>query len=335
MKETKHPRFAITMGDPAGIGPEIALKALSSPSVSPDGDLFVIGDFNVLQHNLNLVTGWNDLHEMASVDDFEQGCLNVLSMNRVTFKDLQTGKPSAACGAASYAYLTKGIDLCLENKIAGIITNPISTESFHLAGIAFRDQTQILSEKTGVRDFSMMYGVEDVYTMLVTSHVSVRLAIDLITRERVLKNVILFHKSLRCLGIAKPRIAVAGLNPHAGENGLFGDEEIRFISPAIEDAKKLGIEVTGPCPPDTVFMRAFRGEFDGVVSMLHDQGFGSLKSRNFEEGINITVGLPLVRTSVGHGTAFDIAGKGMASEVSLVGAIKAAEMLWKNREAKV
>jgi 4-hydroxythreonine-4-phosphate dehydrogenase len=333
MKETipqSNPRFAITMGDPAGIGPEITLRALTSPALPQGCDIVVIGDSNVLRHWLNIVPSWTDVRVMKNIDDFQNGGINVLDVNQIPLKDFQVGKPQAVCGRASFAYVTTAIDLCMNKKIQGMITNPISKEALHMAGIDFPGHTEILAARTGAKDFSMMFAVEKVYVVHVTTHVSLRDALDLVTRERVLAHIRLLNRTLRRLGINSPRIAVGGLNPHAGENGLFGTEEIRQIAPAVSDAVHEGISASGPFAPDTVFMRAFRGDFDGVVSMLHDHGFVALKSRDFENGVNITVGLPIIRTSVGHGTAFDIAGKGIASEKSLIAAINVAMMLWKN-----
>jgi 4-hydroxythreonine-4-phosphate dehydrogenase len=320
------------MGDPAGIGPEIALKALNSQSLADDCRVFIIGDLGVLEHSMRLAAPWADLYEMTSEADHRPGRVNVLNMKQVAMADFEMGKPQAACGRASYNYLVRGIDLCLENKIAGIVTNPISKEALHLAGINYPGHTEILAERTGSKSYSMMFALDNVYVVHVTTHVSLRQAILQVTSDRVLENIRLLFETLRELGLAKPRIAVGGLNPHAGENGLFGNEETLHIGPAIGEAKKLGIDASGPYPPDTVFMRAFKGEFDGVVSMLHDHGFVALKSRDFEKGVNITIGLPIIRTSVGHGTAFDIAGKGIASDASLLAAIRTAVMLWKNRE---
>jgi 4-phospho-D-threonate 3-dehydrogenase / 4-phospho-D-erythronate 3-dehydrogenase len=327
----KAPVFAVTMGDPAGIGPEIAVKALCSQSL-PDGcGVFIIGDLAVLEHSASLVASSTALYEMTSPEDLRPGRVNVLDMKQVTPGDFDIGRPQAVCGKASYDYLIKGIDLCLEKRIAGIVTNPISKEALHLAGINYPGHTEILADRTGAKEFSMMFALDNVHVVHVTTHVSLKQAIRQITSDRVLLNIRLLSQTLKELGNSRPRIAVSGLNPHAGENGLFGDEETRHIAPAIDEAKKLGIEASGPYPPDTVFMRAFKGEFDGVVSMLHDHGFVALKSRDFEKGVNITVGLPILRTSVGHGTAFDIAGKGIASEKSLLAAIRTASMLWKNK----
>jgi 4-phospho-D-threonate 3-dehydrogenase / 4-phospho-D-erythronate 3-dehydrogenase len=327
----KKPVFAITMGDPAGIGPEIALKALCSQSLTGDCKVFIIGDLPVLERPAKLMAFRPDLYEMTSSDDLRPDRVNVLDLKQVKIDDFEIGKPQAVCGRASYNYLIKGIDLCLEKKIAGIVTNPISKEALHLAGINYPGHTEILAERTGTKDFSMMFALDNVHVVHVTTHVSLKQAIGLITRDRVLRNIRLLSKTLTDLGHDHPRIAVGGLNPHAGENGLFGDEETKHIVPAIDEAKNLGIDASGPYPPDTVFMRAFKGEFDGVVSMLHDHGFVALKSRDFGKGVNITIGLPIIRTSVGHGTAFDIAGKGIASEASLLSAINAALLLWRNR----
>ncbi len=326
-----NPRFAITMGDPAGIGPEIALKALASRDLPVGCRIFIIGDLAVLEENRRIVPAAPLLRAMASVDDFGAGAVNVLDMKQVGRTDFSVGKPQAACGKASYAYVLKAIELCMNRRICGMITNPISKEALHLAAIDFPGHTEILAARTGAKEFSMLFAVENVYVVHVTTHVSLREALGLVTRDRVLTNIRLLDRTLHMLGMKSPRIAVGGLNPHAGENGLFGDEEARFIAPAVNAAVLEGIGASGPYSPDTVFMRAFKGEFDGVVSMLHDHGFVALKSRDFESGVNITVGLPIIRTSVGHGTAFDIAGKGVASEKSLLAAIKAALMLWENR----
>jgi 4-hydroxythreonine-4-phosphate dehydrogenase len=331
MPAPSHSLFAITMGDPAGIGPEIAIKALTSTLLSPEYGLFIIGDYDVLEKTRIQLSCGTKIHIMSSAQDIEKGAINVLDMKQVSPWDFSIGKAQAVCGRASYNYLLRGIELALKKQISGIVTNPISKEALHLAGINHPGHTEILAEKTSTKDFSMMFALENVYVVHVTTHVSLKTAISLITAGRVLVNIRLLHTTLISLGIEMPRIAVGGLNPHAGENGLFGNEENDHIEPAIDAAKKEGINARGPFPPDTVFMRAFKGEFDGVVSMLHDHGFVALKSRDFESGVNITVGLPIIRTSVGHGTAFDKAGKGVASEMGLISAIKAAEMLWRNR----
>jgi 4-hydroxythreonine-4-phosphate dehydrogenase len=219
----------------------------------------------------------------------------------------------------------------MKGVVDAIVTNPINKEALAMAGIPYPGHTEILADKTNSKSYSMMFACENVYVVHVTTHVSLKQAIGMISRERVISHTRLLDTALKSLGISKPRIAVAGLNPHAGENGLFGDEEILHIAPAIAQAAAEGILASGPYPPDTVFMRAFKGEFDGIVSMLHDHGFVALKSRDFEAGVNITLGLPIIRTSVGHGTAFDRAGKNISSEKSLLAALQAAVRMVENR----
>jgi 4-hydroxythreonine-4-phosphate dehydrogenase len=323
--------FAITMGDPAGIGPEISLKIFATNKLPKDCNLFIIGDAEILNYYKNLLSINKNLNLMESLQDYNKKSINVLDLKQITLKDFIIGKPQAICGRASYNYIIKAIRLCLSKKICGIITNPINKEALHLAKINYPGHTEILAKETNTKTFSMMFALENVYVVHVTTHVSLKQAINLINKKRVLNNIILLNDTLKRLGFKAPKIAVGGLNPHAGENGLFGSEEIQHILPAIKIAQQQNINVSGPYPPDTVFMRAFKGEFNGVVSMLHDHGFVALKSRNFEEGVNITIGLPIIRTSVGHGTAYDKAGKGIASENSLVEAIRSAVILWKNR----
>jgi 4-phospho-D-threonate 3-dehydrogenase / 4-phospho-D-erythronate 3-dehydrogenase len=325
------PLCAITMGDPAGIGPEIALKALASKEVPSRCDIFIIGDADLLKQAKELLSLPIQIHAISNIDEIKPGFANVLDMKQVSAEGFSVGKAQAMCGRASYAYVIKGIELALKGDIDAIVTNPISKEALKMAGINYPGHTEILADKTGTRNFSMMFASENVHVVHVTTHVSLKNALTMITKEAVLTHTRLLYAALQNLGIRSPRIAVSGLNPHAGENGLFGDEEILHIAPAVAQAKMEGIDASGPYPPDTVFMRAFKGEFDGVVSMLHDHGFVALKTRNFEGGVNITLGLPIIRTSVGHGTAFDIAGKGIASEKSLIAALQAAVKMVENR----
>ena len=326
----KKPIFALTMGDPAGIGPEITLKTLDSLQTSEYG-VVVIGDKSVLEQACRFVKVRSVLRVIKKPGEFTKGSINILDMHQIGTGDFIIGKVQSQCGRAAYSYIMKSIDLAMGFEIAGVITNPISKEALKTAGIDFPGHTEIFASRTGVSDYSMMFLLDNVAVAHVTTHCSLRKAIDSVTRARVLSTSRLLYKTVKRLGVEKPRIAVGGLNPHAGEHGLFGDEEIKDIEPAVRDARNEGLNVTGPYPPDTVFMRAFKGEFDGVVSMVHDHGFVALKSRDFEHGVNITIGLPIIRTSVGHGTAFDIAGTGKASEESLRTAIEAAWRLWKKR----
>jgi 4-hydroxythreonine-4-phosphate dehydrogenase len=268
---------------------------------------------------------------MGSIDAWQAGRINVMDMKINSVGDCAIGKAQPICGQAAYAYIVKAIEFAQSGGIDAMVTGPINKEALKMAGIPYPGHTEILADKTGASDFSMMFACDNVHVVHVTTHVSVKKALTMITSGRVLSHTRLLRDALIDLGIAAPRIAVAGLNPHAGEKGLFGDEEIDHIAPAVDLAKQEGIDASGPYPPDTVFMRAFKGEFDGVVSMLHDHGFVALKSRDFEGGVNITLGLPIIRTSVGHGTAFDIAGKGVASEKSMLAAIHAALRMVNNR----
>lgn len=321
------PIFALTMGDPAGIGPEIAIKALTALK---DLRVIIVGDISVLQKAAGYLNIKPVFNLISDVKQYSDSAINVLDMKILTPEQFNLGTAQPLCGKASYLYIQKAIDLAMNHQVAGVITNPINKESLKMAGIKFPGHTEMFASRAATDDYSMLFLLKDVGVAHVTTHCSVRKAIEQISEKSVLKNIHLLNKAMKQLGISKPRIAVGGLNPHAGENGLFGDEEIVHISPAIKQASKEGIDVTGPYPPDTVFMRAFRGEFDGIVSMLHDHGFVALKSMDFEHGVNITIGLPIIRTSVGHGTAYDLAGKGTASDESLKAALKAAWLLYTN-----
>lgn len=334
MIKNKVTLLGLTMGDPAGIGPEIALKALSSTSLPQRCRVFIIGDYPVLEQAAQVSSIPLRLHAMQAVEDFEENSINVFPCNRIKPADFTVGKVDAQCGKAAYAYIIKAIELALAGQIDGIVTNPISKTAMQKAGINFPGHTEIFAYMTRTLNFSMLFLLDSVGVVHVTAHCSLREAIERINQKRVYQNIILLNTALQSLGFAQPRIAVGGLNPHAGENGLFGTEEQEHIIPAINQAMSEGISVSGPYPPDTVFMRAFRGEFNGIVSMLHDHGFVALKSRDFDHGVNITIGLPIIRTSVGHGTAFDIAGTGKASEKSLLAAIDAAYTLSNSKSTR-
>jgi 4-hydroxythreonine-4-phosphate dehydrogenase len=325
------PVFALTMGDPAGIGPEIAIKALTSTRIGTIR-IAIIGDLSVMEKTAKKLNKKAFLNPVADIRNAASNRVNVLDQNQLTPGDFKTGQISEICGRAAYTYIIKAIDLAKQRIAAGVITNPINKEALKMAGINYPGHTEIFADETGIKEYTMLFYLDGIGVAHVTTHCSLLDSIKLITQERVLSQIKLLNLAMKQLGIKRPRLAVGGLNPHAGENGLFGNEEIQHIIPAIEHARALGINAQGPYPPDTVFMRAFKGEFDGVASMLHDHGFVALKSRDFEHGVNITIGLPIIRTSVGHGTAFDKAGKGTASPESLITAIKAAERLYRNRK---
>lgn len=324
--------LAITMGDPAGIGPEIAIKALSGNKTPSDCHIFIIGDLSVMEQAKKYTGSPVQLHQMTSTNNLRKNRINVFDMQLIKPDEFTIGTVNRKCGKASYKYVLKGISLAKENQIDGVVTNPINKAALKEAGINFPGHTEIFAHETNSDNYSMVFMLDNVYVIYVTTHCSLRDAIERINRERVYNKILLLNTTLKSIGIDNPRIAVSGLNPHAGDNGIFGNEEQLHITPAIEQAQANKITATGPLPPDTVYMRAFKGEFDGVVSMLHDHGFVALKSKDFEHGVNITIGLPIIRTSVGHGTAFDIAGNGKASEKGLLAAIDTAYRMSKKNK---
>ena len=248
--------------------------------------------------------------------------------------DMAVGKIDARAGRASFDYVNRAIDLALAGEIDAIVTAPINKAAWHAAGIHYPGHTELLAERCGVDDFAMMLFNDELKVVLVSIHVPLRQAVELVTIERELRIIRLADKALRDMGVAKPRVAVAGLNPHAGEGGLFGDEDRAIIAAAITLARADGIDASGPWPGDTVFMQARQGRFDVVVAQYHDQGLIPLKYLGLDKGVNVTLGLPFVRTSVDHGTAFDIAGKGIADAASLRVAIEQATRMTAGRTAE-
>jgi len=307
--------IAITMGDPCGIGPEICAKVFADGLPAP---AVVVGDAGLLRRTANALGLEVRVREIADAAEAAAapGELPVLGVGTLP-ADLPIGKVDARAARASYDYVVRAIDLAMAGAIGGIVTAPIAKEALKAAGIAYPGHTEILAERSGTADFAMMLANDELRSILVTIHVSLADAIRLITKDRVLRTIRLAHRACRDYGIANPRVAVAGLNPHAGEGGMFGREDIDKIAPAIQAARDAGIEASGPWPGDTIFMRARRGAFDIVVAQYHDQGLIPVKYLGIERGVNVTVGLPFVRTSVDHGTAFDIAGTGKAEHASL------------------
>lgn len=322
-------RLAITMGDPGGIGPEIIVKALSCTSSRDCFSTVVIGDRVPLEEALRLLKAPAKLRIIRSPEEsnlIPSGrAIELIDMKMI--KKYKKGKPTAEGGRASVNYIKKAVDLILKKQVDGIITAPISKESWKISGFKWPGHTELLAELTYTKDYAMMLIGGPLKVILVTIHTPLKKIPLLITEDRILKTIRLTKKACHMLGIKRPRIAVAGLNPHAGEAGLFGDEEIREIIPAIKKAKREGIPVSGPYPPDTVFHKAYIGEFDIIVCMYHDQGLIPLKMVAFNEGVNVTVGLPFIRTSPDHGTAYDIAWKGIANPSSMIEAIKLAARL--------
>ena len=320
---------AITMGDPCGIGPEIIAKLYADPVALPQA--LVLGDEGLIRRAIRLLDLPLAVRVIDSPEDFQSilGTINVISGSHLP-EDLPFGKLDARAGKAAFDYIRLGIDLALEKRIRAVVTAPINKEALRLANIHYPGHTEILADFSGTKDFAMMLMNNDLRVILVTIHVSLREAIEQLTIEGELTVIRLAHRAMTQLGITRPRIAVAGLNPHAGEHGLFGSEDEAIITPAIQRAQAEGIEASGPWPGDTVFMHARQGRFDIVVAQYHDQGLIPVKYLGVDEGVNITVGLPFVRTSVDHGTAFDIAGTGKASHASLRVAVEQAALLTKS-----
>ncbi|ADL07426.1 4-hydroxythreonine-4-phosphate dehydrogenase PdxA [Thermosediminibacter oceani] len=323
------PLVAITMGDPAGVGPEISLKAAASVDVSGVARPLILGSGPVLRYYADLLKLSVPLRSINSPEDYLDGFVNYIPVNNLSLTDFEVGKVSSLCGRAAYEYLEAGVKMALRGEVSAIATAPLNKEALHRAGLEFAGHTEILAKLTGTKDYAMMLVAGNLRVIHVSTHVAIRKACDLVKEERVYKTVTMAAAAAGSLGIRDPRIAIAGLNPHAGEKGLFGDEEIKEIVPAVEKAREQGFDVYGPLSPDTVFLKASRGEYDVVVAMYHDQGHIAVKMAGFEKGVNITVGLPIIRTSVDHGTAFDIAGNGIADERSMVEAVKLAAQMAK------
>ena len=336
------PILAITMGDPAGIGPEIVVKALAHPEIYEICTPIVIGDYEALSDANRLCNKSLSFNEINELTDIKGSCgtIDLINLNYLKRGSWEYKKISELCGKASFEYVRRGIELALSGDVHGVVTGPINKESINKAGFHYSGHTEIFADFTNTRDYSMLLMSGDLRVMHVTTHVSMKKACEMINKERVYTVIKLADESLKALGIKAPRIAVAGLNPHSGENGLFGDEEKTAIEPAIDKALKEGIDVEGPIPPDSVFIKAMAGIYDVVVAMYHDQGHIPVKLSGFKidpetkaftsvSGVNCTVGLPIIRSSVDHGTAFDVAGEGIASEESMIDAIKVGVMMAK------
>ena len=328
--------IGITMGDPASIGPEITAKALSDPSVYERCKPLVVGDVPVMEEALKItgLSGKLKIHTIGDVSEamFEYGTIDVCHMGMVDMDKLQRGKVSAMAGNAAFQYVKKVIGLAMDHKIDATVTNALNKEAMNLAGHHYSGHTEIYADYTGTRKYTMMLAHENLRVVHVSTHVSLREACDRVKKDRILEVIRIAHQACRRLGIFQPKIGVAGLNPHSGENGMFGREEIEEITQAIQAARDSGMQADGPVTPDTVFSKARGGWYDIVVAMYHDQGHIPLKVVGFvynqEEqkwdavaGVNITLGLPIIRASVDHGTAFDQAGTGLASELSLTNAM--------------
>ncbi len=331
---SKKPILGITMGDPASIGPEITVKALSNPAIYEKCSPIIIGDAAVMEAAVGIVGKDVKINAVSDVKEakFEFGTIDVYDMKLVDMDKLERGVVSAMAGNAAFQYVKKVIELAMNHEVDATVTNALNKEAMNLAGHHYSGHTEIYAEYTGTKKYTMMLAHENLRVVHVSTHVSLREACDRVKKDRVLEVIRIADQACKELGIKEPKIGVAGLNPHSGENGMFGREEIEEITPAIEAAKGEGIIVDGPVPPDTVFSKARGGWYDIVVAMYHDQGHIPLKVVGFVynqaeqkwdavAGVNITLGLPIIRASVDHGTAFDQAGKGVANELSLINAM--------------
>jgi 4-hydroxythreonine-4-phosphate dehydrogenase len=323
------PLIGVTMGDPTGIGPEVVLKAaLAKPSACR---LVVLGDLATLTETASrlgpplMLVSW----QPGDAYPAESGVLPVLALSQLAVNERRPGQPTPAGGEASYCYVETGVRLALDNTLQSLVTAPISKAMWHAAGRVYPGHTELLAVLTHTPEVRMMLVGRRLRVILVTTHLALSRVPATLSSERIATTIMMAAAHLsRFHGLARPRLAVAGLNPHAGENGTFGDEEERIIAPAVRQAQSQGLTVDGPFPADTVFVRAARGEFDGVICLYHDQGLIPFKLLSWEDGVNVTLGLPIVRTSPDHGTAFDIAGQGKADPRSMQAAIAlAAEMI--------
>jgi 4-phospho-D-threonate 3-dehydrogenase / 4-phospho-D-erythronate 3-dehydrogenase len=321
------PLLAITVGDPAGIGPEIILKALTHADVFERCRPLVIGDRRILERAAPWVGQPEPTFEVvADPRDgaYGAGTLPILDLGDADPDEIPVGVESAAGGRAAVEAVFRACDLTIAGEADAVVTAPLNKAAMHMAGFNYPGHTELLAERTGAGKVTMLLTGPNLRVVHVSMHVGLAEAIARVTTERVLDTIRLADSACRALGIAQPRIAVAGLNPHASEGGLFGFEEAIAVIPAIDAARSEGLDVSDPQPPDTVFLRATKGVFDIVVAMYHDQGHIPMKLLAFDSGVNVSIGLPIIRTSVDHGTAFDIAGTGVAREESLIAAIDVA-----------
>lgn len=338
MKE--RPVIAITMGDPASIGPEIAVKALLEKKIHDICRPLLIGDAGVFEQIIRLLKLKATVNPVHQVKDakFEQGVIDVYDLANVNTDELKFGEISAMAGNASFEAIKKAIELALAKEVDATVTGPINKKSINEAGHHFAGHTEIYAHFTGTKKYAMLLVEENMKVIHVSTHVSLRQACDLVKKDRIVQVIELLHTGMKQLGETNLKIGVAGLNPHAGDSGLFGTEDDEEILPAVEEAKKMGYDVEGPIPPDTLFAKANTGAYGGVVAMYHDQGHIPFKLAGFKwnaakkqmdsvKGVNITMGLPIIRTSVDHGTAFEIAGKGIASHDAMILAIESAVQL--------
>ncbi len=340
MGESRRPLLGISVGDPAGIGPEVTAKALTVPEIYDVCRPLAVAETGMLQAAVKFSGLSSGIHPVASPQHgkYEVGTIDVLDLENIDAQSMRHKVVSADSGRASFEYIKKVIELALAKEIDATVTGPINKEAINQAGFHYAGHTEIYAKLTHTKDYAMMLMHEEFRVIHVSTHVSLREALDRVKKERILTVINLAYGTLRRLGVEHPKIAVAGLNPHAGESGMFGREEIDEIGPAIQQAAQQGLDVEGPLPPDTVFSKMAGGQYDIVIVMYHDQGHIPTKLLGFRydektdtwgavSGVNMTCGLPIIRVSVDHGTAFDKAGEGRANPESMIQAIRIAARL--------
>ncbi|HEY4245240.1 MAG TPA: 4-hydroxythreonine-4-phosphate dehydrogenase PdxA [Lacunisphaera sp.] len=320
------PLIALTLGDPAGTGPEIILKALAQPEVNELGRLLVVGDAATLERAQTFTGTRLDIRSVSTppAAQFAPNSINVLDLKNVDLSRLQLGRVEPMAGQAAFESIRRATELALAGEVGAVVTSAINKAALNAAGHHFDGHTGLLAHLCSSPGATMMLVADKLRVSHVSTHVPLRVAIDRVRPERIVKVLQLTNDAIRRLGIARPRLAVAGLNPHAGEGGLFGDEEEKFIAPAIAQARALGLDAHGPFAGDTIFFRTLQGEFDAAIAMYHDQGHVAAKMLGIWRGVNVTLGLPIIRTSVEHGTDFANAGTGRSDPRSLIEAIRLA-----------
>jgi len=326
---TDRPILGITIGDPNGVGPEIIVKILSHQDIYAMSRPLVIGHDDVIRQHLKFASRSLDIHIVnhPSEGHFKDGTIDVLNVLDIDTASLVHGQVQEAAGRLAVESVIRATHLAMEETIQAVVTAPLNKEAMNLAGYRYAGHTELLAELTGTEQYRLTLAFDNMLVSHVTTHVSLSQAIALLSETEILATIEIIGKALQHMGIKAPRIAVCGLNPHAGEGGMFGDEEIRIIIPALEKARAAGWHILGPLPPDTVFLRAQQGVFDGIVGMYHDQGHIPVKAIAFDRTVNVSLGMPIIRTSVDHGTAFDIAGKGIANDENLGAALRLAVRL--------
>ena len=320
------PIIAVTMGDPAGIGPEIVAKSIADKATYDVARCIVIGDKKVMEKAIKIVGADLKVNVVDSPadGDYSYGVLNMIDLDNIDMSRFEYGKINAMCGQAAFDYIKKSIEITMDKQADAVATTPINKESLHAAEVDFIGHTEIFGALTGTDDPLTMFETNGLRVFFLTRHKSLRDMLDDIKKDRIIDYVERCTDALRRLGVKEGTMAVAGLNPHSGEHGLFGWEEVKEIAPAVEELRERGFNVVGPVPADSVFHQAAQGRFNSVLSLYHDQGHIATKTLDFDRTISITNGMPILRTSVDHGTAFDIAGKGIAGAVSMEEAIRLA-----------